>query len=68
MEVCAALIRACVRPTAEETPQHTFTISDLPDIVSLTPVPNEYNVGLLQRSQLEWLFFLARHFCDVLSD
>ena len=31
-------------------------------------VPNEFNVGILQRSQIEWLFFLASHFCDQLTE
>jgi hypothetical protein len=34
--------------------------------VSLAVVPKDYNVSILQRSQLEWLFFFARHFCDDL--
>jgi hypothetical protein len=68
MEIAVALIRACVAPTAAQPAEHEYTISDLPDIISLSPVPEAFNVGLLQRSQLEWLFFFARHFCDVLTD
>jgi type II restriction endonuclease EcoO109I-like protein len=67
-EVAVALIRACVAPTAAQPPEHEYTICDLPDIVSLGPVQNDFNVSLLQRSQLEWLFFFARHFCDQLTD
>jgi hypothetical protein len=41
---------------------------DLDEIISLEPVPKNFNVSILQRSQLEWLFFFARHFCDELLD
>lgn len=67
-EIAIAIIRACVAPTAAQPPKHTYTICDLPDIVSLSPVREDFNVSLLQRSQLEWLFFFARHFCDLLTD
>jgi hypothetical protein len=30
--------------------------------------PQDFNVSILQRSQLQWLFFVARHFCDALVD
>lgn len=68
VELCVALIRACVRPGDSDPRDHRFTIADLSGIVSTDIVPDAYNVGLLQRSQLEWLFFIARHFCDVLVD
>ena len=29
-------------------------------------IPDDYNVSLLQGAQLQWLFFVARHFADVL--
>lgn len=67
VEVGAALIRACISPSDTQPSDYKFTISDLPEIISLDPIPENYNVSLLQRSQLEWLFFFARHFCDVLS-
>lgn len=66
IEVAAALIRACISPSNTQPAEYKFTIADLPDIISLTAVPGNYNVSLLQRSQLEWLFFFARHFCDQL--
>ena len=69
MEICVALIRACIAPSSTQPADFTFTIVDLPDVISLDVVPPEYNVSLLQRSQIEWLFFVARHFCDeLLSD
>ncbi len=67
MEVAAALIRACVVPSDTESEDCEFTISDLRDIVSLDVVPKGYNVSILQRKQLSWLFFFARHFCDDLA-
>jgi hypothetical protein len=67
LELCAAVIRACITPSDTQPSQHSFTIADLPEIISLAAVPRSYNVSLLQRSQLEWLFFFARHFCDDLT-
>lgn len=66
VEICAALIRACIAPSDVRAASHSFTIVDLADIVSIDGVADDYNVGVLQRSQLEWLFFIARHFCDEL--
>ena len=43
-------------------------IADLHEIVSTATVSRDYNVSLLQRSQLPWLFLIARHFCDKLVD
>ncbi|MGD9126300.1 MAG: PmeII family type II restriction endonuclease [Planctomycetia bacterium] len=68
MELCTALIRACVISTNSQSINHNFTIADLADIVSLRCVPDDFNVSILQRSQLEWLFFFARHFCDELVE
>ena len=68
MEMLSALIRACIRPSDTRAEGHKFTINDLPQIISLESVPEEFNVSLLQRSQLEWLFFIARHFCDEIRD
>lgn len=67
VEMLIALIRACVVPSDTEPADYEFTILDLRDIISLNCVPVDFNVSLLQRSQLEWLFFIARHFCDVLD-
>lgn len=66
VEMASAVIRACISPSDTQPANHVFTIADLPQIISLDAVPPEYNVSLLQRSQLEWLFFFARHFCDEL--
>lgn len=66
-EVLVALIRACVKVGATRKVDK-YEIQDLGPIVSLDVVPEDYNVSLLQRSQLEWLFFMMRHFCDVLTD
>ncbi len=67
LELLCALVRACVPPGPEQD-DADYVIEDLGRIVSLETVPADYNVSLLQRSQLEWLFFLASHYCDVLED
>ena len=69
LEICCALIRACVIPSAIDATDDSmqFKISDLGDIISTDSVPSAYNISLLQRSQLEWLFFLVRHFCDSIT-
>lgn len=69
LEVCVALIRACVAPAdiaGRQLP--TYAISDLAQILDISGMPKGYNVSLLQASQMEWLLFLARHFCDGLID
>lgn len=66
MELWIALIRACVAPGSADGADHRYTISDLASIVSIPPVRDGYNVALLQQSQLPWLMFIARHFCDTL--
>jgi hypothetical protein len=68
VELSAALIRACIRPTDSGAAQGRYVIADLSDIVSVRCVPENFNVSILQRSQLEWLFFVARHFCDEITD
>lgn len=68
LELCIALIRTCVHPGDPESPDYLYTISDLGAIVSMESVPQTYNIALLQHSQIPWLFFLARHFCDELVD
>ena len=67
MEIMVALIRACVVPAQLPTTPAKYTIQDLSEIVSLATVSSDFNVGLLQRSQLPWLFLIASHFCDILS-
>lgn len=68
IEVFTALIRACVNVGTADAINYQYTIRDLGDIVSTHHVREEYNVSLLQRSQLSWLFLMARHFCDELVD
>jgi hypothetical protein len=68
IEVFSALIRACIAPGAEDPDDHRYFIADLRKIVSMNTVPQAYNVSLIQRSQLPWLFLVARHFCDALTD
>jgi hypothetical protein len=67
VEMASAVIRACIAPSDTQPVNHQFTIADLPQIISLDTVPPRFNVSLLQRSQLEWLFFFARHFCDSIE-
>lgn len=64
LEVIAALIRACIEPTSDALTAGNFMIPDLSSIISLEGMPEDYNISILQRSQLPWLLFLARHFCD----
>lgn len=66
VELCTALLRACVKPSEAEGGKHKYTISDLEEIISLSGLPETFNTKIVQRSQLEWLFFFARHFCDEL--
>jgi len=68
IEVFTALIRACINAGAADSSNYDYTISDLVDIVNTSCVDKDYNVSLLQRSQLSWLFLMAQHFCDSLSD
>jgi len=64
IELCCALIRSCITPVNTPQGNSTYTISDLPDILDMSEIGSGYNVSVLQSSQLEWLLFLARHFCD----
>lgn len=68
VEVCSALIRACVQPGDADPDSWPYMIPDLKQVVSLQSVPAGFNVSILQRSQLPWLFFLARHFCDSIDE
>ncbi len=68
MEVFTALIRACISAGASDQESHQYTISDLNNIVTTLGVREEYNVSLLQRSQIPWLFLMTRHFCDELVE
>ncbi len=68
VEVFTALIRACVNVGTADANDYSYTIRDMSEIVSTQFIGNDYNVSLLQRSQLPWLFLMAHHFCDVLQD
>lgn len=67
-ELCTALIRACVLPGIADPVGTNYTIADLSTIVAWPSGQPQLNVSILQASQLPWLFFLMRHFCDVLND
>lgn len=66
VELCVSLIRSCIAPSNFLTQTPTYIISDLKNIVDTTTLPDSFNVALLQKSQIEWLLLLSRHFCDVL--
>lgn len=66
VELCAALIRACVDPAGRREAAPAYVISDLAEILDTSGMPDGFNVAVLQESQIEWLLFLARHFCDEL--
>jgi hypothetical protein len=68
VEVMTALIRACISPGAIDPTTYQYAISDLGTIVSQGSVHEDFNVSLLQRSQLPWLFLMARHYCDALIE
>lgn len=68
VEITVALLRACISPSEAERETHVFTISDLNQIISLSTVPEDFNVSIIQYSQIEWFFFFARHFCDELIE
>ena len=67
LEVCCALVRACIVPTNSSAPQEHL-ISEVGHILDLSSaISPGFNVSILQRSQLEWLLFLAFHFADVVE-
>lgn len=68
IEVFTALIRACINPGLHDKNSHSYAISDLGRIVSTSSINDDFNVSLLQRSQIPWLFLVARHFCDELTE
>lgn len=65
LELCIALVRACVPPlnTNRITAETEYCIRDLQEQISIPSLDN-FNVSLLQREQLPWLFFTLIHFCD----
>lgn len=66
--VLTALIRACIYPGSLDSEKHSYIISDLGQIVSTESISQNYNVSLLQKSQIPWFFLVARHFCDELTE
>ena len=68
VEVFTALIRACVNVGPADDSGHRYTIQDLYGIVSMDSTDPNFNVALLQRNQLPWLFLMTDHFCDRLDD
>lgn len=67
-EVCAALIRACIAPGHADAAGVLYSISDLENIVAWPVGHPPVNVGILQASQISWLFFLMNHFCDSMKN
>ena len=67
-EVCAALIRACIAPGQADPAGTIYLISDLGIIVAMPPLAQPFASVVLQSSQIPWLFFLMKHFCDHLED
>jgi Type II restriction endonuclease EcoO109I len=67
LELCCALIRSCVVPADQVAAPPNYTISDLYDILDLSMIDEDFNVSVIQRSQFEWILFLARHFSDGFS-
>ena len=64
LELCISLIRACVELGHEDPADYKYNISDLREIVAYQS-QDGFNISLLQKSQIPWLFFLLRHFCDT---
>jgi hypothetical protein len=67
-EVLVSLIRACVAVGEADPADHQYLVNDLGTIVSTESLPEDFNVSILQRSQIPWYFLMAMHFCDVLED
>jgi len=69
IELATAMIRSCVIQSVNTQEENAaYSISDLEEIVSMNTVPLDYNVCLIQRHQIPWLFFFAQHFCDILQN
>lgn len=66
LEVCLALVRACIAPTAAPEVDARYVISDLAQILDTSGLPVGFNVSLIQQSQVEWVLFFARHLADEL--
>ncbi|MEN5287384.1 PmeII family type II restriction endonuclease [Stenotrophomonas lactitubi] len=68
LEVSCALIRACVHAGVPDPAGMNYDISDLREIVSAPRDFDDVNFAILQSSQIPWLLFLMRHFCDDLVE
>lgn len=68
LELAVAIIRATIMPIYSARDESEFIISDLEQVCSLDKMPPNFNVSLLQRSQLQWLFLILYHFCDKMED
>ena len=66
IEMCLALIRACITASGPRNDTPQYAISDLESILDISGLPAGFNVAIIQQSQIEWLLFLARHFSDGL--
>lgn len=68
IEIFTALIRACINAGTTDPSGYQYIISDLNGIITMPNSRDDYNVSLLQRSQIPWLFLMASHFCDTMTD
>ena len=64
IELCLALIRACIPPTQPKCENIKHMIADLDSILDLNWLDQNFNVSIIQESQWPWLLFMLRHFCD----
>ncbi|MDR1360336.1 MAG: hypothetical protein LBJ82_05065 [Deltaproteobacteria bacterium] len=69
LELATAMVRSCVTISCNtHEVNHEYRISNLGEIVSMGTISKDYNVSLIQRPQIPWLFFFAQHFCDTLQN
>ena len=67
LEMIVSLIRATIKPISMPK-KSSYIISDLTDICSIDNLDKDYNISLLQKSQLEWFLLTLYHFCDKLEE
>ena len=65
VEVWTALIRASIAAGVADGPDQQYSIRNMQDVLS--GVPSNYNISLLQKSQIPWIFLVASHFADRLE-
>lgn len=68
LEVSIALVRACTKPITGVDSKTDFTILDFKQLTSTDLMDEDFNVSIIQRSQIEWLYLLVSHYCDVFVD